>query len=219
MGRAVQVVAGAVQVPISADSPRAAVVAAALASGARIVNDVSGLRGDAAMADIAAQAEGVVLMASPDGESGASPIALVRRMLSDSLERAHRAGIARNEIVLDPGIGFFTRSGVPYVAFTCAVLDGLAALADLGCPLLVGVSRKSSIGQLTGRADPDRPAGRIACRGCDRRLQRRRNCPHPRRRGDARCCAGRAGDQAGARRPGHGVKDADSSFAFAAAIL
>ena len=163
MGRAVQVVAGAVQVPISADSTRAAVVAAALASGARIVNDVSGLRGDAAMADIAAQAEGVVLMASPDGESSASPIALVRRMLSDSLERAHRAGIARTEIVLDPGIGFFTRSGVPSAAFTCAVLDGLDALADLGCPLLVGVSRKSSIGQLTGRADPtDRLAGSLA---------------------------------------------------------
>jgi dihydropteroate synthase len=201
MGRAVQVVAGAVQVPISADSTRAAVVAAALASGARIVNDVSGLRGDAAMADIAAQADGVVLMASPDGESGAPPIALVRRMLSDSLERAPRR-VARTEIVPIPASAF-TRSGVPYAAFTCAVLDGRRARR----PRLPAVGRRlrqSSIGQLTGRSH--RPAGRVARRGCDRRLQRRRDCPHPRRCGDARCCAGRAGDQAGARRPGHGVK-------------
>jgi dihydropteroate synthase len=156
-------VADAVRVPISADSTRAAVAAAALAAGARIVNDVSGLRGDAAMADIAAQAEGAVLMAAPDGESAGPPIALVRRLLSDSLERARRAGMAYNEIVLDPGIGFFTRSGVPYAAFTCAVLEGLDTLADLGCPLLVGISRKSSIGQLTGRTDPaDRLPGSLA---------------------------------------------------------
>jgi len=163
MVRAVHVVAAAVRVPVSADSTRAAVAAAALAAGARIVNDVSGLRGDAAMADVAAQGEGVVLMASPDGEASAAPIVQVRRQLADSLARAQRAGIGRAEIVLDPGIGFFTRAGVPATAFTCAVLDQLGALADLGCPLLVGVSRKSSIGQLAGRADPaDRLAGSLA---------------------------------------------------------
>jgi dihydropteroate synthase len=163
MTHAVRVVAGAVRVPISADTTRAAVAAAALAAGARIVNDVSGLRGDVAMADIAAQGEGVVLMASPDGPSSDAPIEQVRRLLADSLVRAHAAGIGTAEIVLDPGVGFFTRAGVPAPAFTCAVLAQLGALADLGCPLLVGVSRKSSIGHLTGRADPaDRLPGSLA---------------------------------------------------------
>jgi len=163
MTRAVEVVAAAVRVPVSADTTRATVATAALSAGARIINDVSGLRGDAAMADIAAQGEGVVLMASPDGERDDAPLAQVRRLLVDSLGRAQRAGIAPGEIVLDPGIGFFTRAGVPAAAFTCAVLDQLAALADLGCPLLVGVSRKSFIGHLTGRGDAGaRLAGSLA---------------------------------------------------------
>jgi dihydropteroate synthase len=163
MSRAVELVAAAVRVPISADTTRAAVAAAALAAGARIINDVSGLRADAAMADIAAQGEGVVLMALPDGEASGAPIAQVRQLLSDSVARAQRAGIGHGEIVLDPGIGFFTRAGVPATEFSCAVLARLGALADLGCPLLVGVSRKSSIGHLTGRTDPaDRLAGSLA---------------------------------------------------------
>ena len=163
MQRAVRIIGAAVGVPISADTTRASVAAAALAAGARIINDVSGLRGDAAMADIAAQGEGVVLMASPDDDVSGAPIEQVRRLLIESLARAQRAGIANAEIVLDPGIGFFTKSGVPATQFTCAVLDRLDTLADLGCPLLVGVSRKSSIGQLTGRADPgDRLFGSLA---------------------------------------------------------
>ena len=110
---------------MSADTTHATVAAAALAAGARIVNDVSGLRGDRAMADIAAQAEGVVLVASPDGERDGEPLEQVRDLLCDSLARAARAGIARGEIVLDPGIGFFTHAGVPAAAFTCAVLNQL----------------------------------------------------------------------------------------------
>lgn len=160
---AVDVVANAVAVPISADTSCAAVAAAALAAGARVINDVSGLRGDAAMADLAAQGAGVVLMAAPDGGPDAPPLALVRRALGDSLARAARAGIAADEIVLDPGIGFFTASATPAGAFNCAVLRQLAGLADLGRPLLVGVSRKRFIGALTGRADPaDRLAGSLA---------------------------------------------------------
>ena len=162
MMRAVQVVTNAVAVPVSADTTRATVAAAALAAGARIINDVSGLRHDPAMADIAAQGEGVVLMASPDGGADGAPLELVRRLLSESLARAERAGIGRGEIVLDPGVGFFTQTGVSATAFNCAVLDRLAEFEDLGCPLLVGVSRKSFIGRLTGReAAADRLAGSL----------------------------------------------------------
>jgi len=164
MGRAVETVVAAVRAPVSADTTRATVAAAALAAGARIINDVSGLRADAAMADIAAQGEGVVLMAAPDGRaSSEAPMAQVRRLLLDSLARAQRAGLGLHEIVLDPGIGFFTDAGVPASVFNCAVLAGLDALIDLGCPLLVGVSRKSFIGHLTGRSDPaQRLAGSLA---------------------------------------------------------
>ena len=160
---AVDVVAGAVSVPVSADTTRAPVAAAALAAGARIINDVSGLRGDPAMADMAAQGAGVVLMASPDGGPDGVPLALVRRALVDSLARASRAGIAPAEIVLDPGIGFFTASATPPGEFNITVLRGLEALLALGCPLLVGVSRKRFIGTLIGRSDPaDRLAGSLA---------------------------------------------------------
>ncbi|MEO8602898.1 MAG: dihydropteroate synthase [bacterium] len=163
MSWAVDALVRAVAVPVSADTTRAAVVAAALASGARLVNDVSGLRGDAAMADLAAQAEGVVLMAAPDGGPDAAPLLLVRRALADSLRRARAAGIGDAEIVLDPGIGFFTASAVPSTAFNVAVLRDLSGLADLGRPLLVGVSRKRFIGDLTGRNPVDeRLAGALA---------------------------------------------------------
>src|SRR5215472_15063753 len=104
MALAVEVVAAAVRVPVSADTVRAAVALAALAAGARIVNDVTGLRGDPAMADVAAQAEGVVLVASPSDADGGTPIDLVLRALTESVARARAAGIAPTEIVLDPGI-------------------------------------------------------------------------------------------------------------------
>src|SRR5262249_26771000 len=137
---AIEAVASAVAVPISADTTRAAVAAAALAAGARVINDVSGLRGDPAMAGMAAQGSAVVLRRAPDGGPAAARLALVRRALIDSLARAAAAGIGREEIVLDPGIGFFTRSATPAAEFNMAVLRQLAELESLGCPLLVGVS-------------------------------------------------------------------------------
>jgi dihydropteroate synthase len=160
---AVEAVAAAVRAPLSADTTSATVAAAALAAGARIINDVSGLRADAAMADIAAQGEGVVLVASSDAPALGVPVTQVRTLLVDSLARAQRAGIELSEIVLDPGIGFFARSGMAAPAFNCAVVDQLRGFADLGCPLLVGISRKSFLGRLTGRSDPaDRLAASLA---------------------------------------------------------
>lgn len=163
MRAAVAAVAAAVPVPVSADTTSAAVAAAALDAGARIVNDVSGLRADPAMAAVAARATGVVLMASPDGGADEAPLAQVRRLLADSLARAEQAGVATDAIVLDPGIGFFTRSATRPTDFAVAVLRGLTALHALGRPLLVGVSRKRFLGALSGRDDPaDRLAASLA---------------------------------------------------------
>lgn len=155
--QATEIVAAAVGIPISADTQRAAVAAAALAAGATIVNDVSGLRGDPLMGALAARARGVVLTASQLGADGTSgvPLAVVRRLLQDSLGRARDAGVDLCHIVLDPGIGFFTQADVSPALFSCTVLAQLDALSDLDHPLLVGVSRKSFIAKISGRPNTE----------------------------------------------------------------
>jgi dihydropteroate synthase len=163
---ALPIVAAAVTVPISVDTTRAAAARAGLESGARLVNDVSGLHGDAGMAAVAAGADGVVLSAAPAALGGhplAPPLAAVRTALHASLQRAAVAGIAASHIMLDPGIGFFASADVSALQFNLAVLRGLDALRDLELPLLVGVSRKRFIGQLSGReAAQDRLPGSLA---------------------------------------------------------
>lgn len=160
---ALGVLAKAVSVPLSADTKRAAVAAAALASGARIINDVTGFRGDAAMADVAAMAEGAVLVASEPCAAGwVDPLELVRSLWRESLLLAERSGIAADSVVLDPGIGFFTRQAVPADRLNCLLLDRLGELGDVGRPILAGISRKAFVGRLTGREDPsDRLAGSL----------------------------------------------------------
>ena len=151
---AVETVRAVVPVPISADSQRSRVAVAALAAGATIINDVSGLGADPAMAEVAAHAGGVILMASPPGPSRAAPLPLVDGLLRAALRRARAAHIAPQRLLLDPGIGFFRRTGVPWYEVDCLLLAHLTRLRRLGRPLLVGISRKSFIGKLTGRTDP-----------------------------------------------------------------
>jgi dihydropteroate synthase len=84
-------------------------------------------------------------------------------ILGAALARARAAGIPDDRIVLDPGIGFFRDAGVVWHAWDVAVLAGLRELEALGRPLCVGVSRKSFVGALTGRAAPEeRLAGSLA---------------------------------------------------------
>jgi dihydropteroate synthase len=171
---AVVTLASAVGVPISADTSRSGPARAAIASGARIVNDVSGLTADPELAVVVAQAgAGLILMASeptakaPAGAQvtpgGLRPIDAVSALLRQSVDRARRAGIPADAIVIDPGIGFFRRSGVAWHDWDVAVLASLDRLRELGNPICVGVSRKSFIGALTGEPDPaKRLAGSIA---------------------------------------------------------
>ncbi len=160
---AVRAVRAAVSVPISVDTQRSRVAAAALAAGADIVNDVSGLGTDPAMGAVARRARGVILMANETAPSRARPTALVAAHLRRCLARAGAARIAASRIVLDPGIGFFRQATVPWDVFDCTLLAHLQALRRLGHPLLVGVSRKSFIGKLTGHADAsERLAGSLA---------------------------------------------------------
>jgi dihydropteroate synthase len=147
------------ETPISVDTVKAEVAAAALTEGAQIVNDVSGLRLDPLMAETCATSgAGVVLMHSRGGVSEMASYAVatysdvVSEVLGELRERvdhARRAGIADERIVVDPGIGFSKRS-----EHSLAVLGALDRLAAWGYPILVGASRKRFVGELTGAADP-----------------------------------------------------------------
>ncbi len=171
LGRAVAALAAKVPVPISADTARARAAEAALAAGARVVNDVSGLRDPALAALARERGAGLILMASPADRRpgspgpGASrdPVTAVQYLLDGALQRARAAGLAEEALVLDPGIGFFRDEPIPWDEWDTAVLAGLAALTTLGRPLCVGVSRKSFVGALTGRTEPgERLAGSLA---------------------------------------------------------
>jgi dihydropteroate synthase len=145
---------------ISVDTSKAAVAEAAIAVGAHIVNDVSGLRFDAEMAPLCAAAGvGVVVMHSrgavsdmatfAHAEYGASFLDEMLDELAARVREVERAGVAREAIAVDPGIGFAKRTEHSLRALAC-----LERLVAWGYPVVVGASRKRFIGQLTGETNP-----------------------------------------------------------------
>jgi dihydropteroate synthase len=146
-------------IPISVDTVKAEVAAAALDEGAQIINDVSGFRLDPRMASTcAARGAGVVLMHSRGGVSEMATYAVaayddvIDQVLGELRERvdaARDAGVSDDSIAVDPGIGFSKRS-----EHSLAVLGALDRLAAWGYPVLVGTSRKRFIGELTGVSLP-----------------------------------------------------------------
>jgi dihydropteroate synthase len=143
-----------VPIPISVDTTKSRVAEIALDCGASIINDVSALRQDPAMASVIACSDaGVVLMhrqGSPQTMQQ-SPhyfdvVGEVVQFLDERLQSAIRAGIAGTNIILDPGFGF----GKLLVHNLC-LLDRLSALAALNRPVLVGLSRKAFIGKVVER--------------------------------------------------------------------
>jgi dihydropteroate synthase len=152
-------------VAVSVDTRKAAVAAAALDAGADIVNDISALYDDPALAPLcAARGVPVVLMHKKGvpADMQDSPwyddcVAEVRQFLLDAAGKAIAAGIQPRQILLDPGIGFGKR-----LADNLALLSRLDELAEAGYPVLVGLSRKSFIGALTGADTAGRLAGSLA---------------------------------------------------------
>lgn len=147
-----------VGVPISVDTSKAAVAAAALDAGATLVNDVRGLTADAALAPlVAARGVPVVVMHDlpPDGRGDL--VAGVLRELSRRLDRALAAGIAWDLLIVDPGFGF----GKEWRQ-NLELLRRLGELRVLGRPLLVGTSRKGTIGRVLGLPEDDRVEGTAA---------------------------------------------------------
>jgi len=152
-------------VRLSIDTSKAAVAAAALDAGASIVNDVTALRGDPQMAGLVAERRcQCCLMHMLGGPRTMQKDPLygdvvddVKAFLAQRLQFAMCAGIAENRIWLDPGIGFGKT-----IDHNLELLARLDELLELGRPIVVGTSRKSFLGKITGRAAGDRVPGTIA---------------------------------------------------------
>ena len=152
-------------VPVSVDTSEPRVMQEALALGADIINDVRALRRPGALKVVAAHAQaGVCLMhmrGEPDSMQGLSGyddvVAEVNDFLRQRAQEVQAAGIAAERIVLDPGIGCAKQA-----EHNLALLARQAELLGLGRPLLVGWSRKGTLGRITGRPVGDRQAASIA---------------------------------------------------------
>jgi dihydropteroate synthase len=147
---------------ISLDTRKGAVMTAGLAAGAHMINDVSALLfDDQALGIVAASTTPIVLMHFPgtpnDPHSRANysdPLIEVYDWLSDRIDAVIAGGIARDRIIVDPGIGFGKA-----VAANLAILNGLALFHGLGCPILLGASRKRLIGALSNEAPVEQRLG------------------------------------------------------------
>jgi dihydropteroate synthase len=149
---------------VSVDTRRPAVMRAAAAGGASMINDVQAL-GAAGAADAVRDSDCAVCLMHMKGEPATMQhephyddvVAEVRQFLRGRVAAAEAAGIARERLVVDPGFGFGKNAG-----HNLTLLKRLRELADLGVPLLAGLSRKSTIGRLTGRPVDERLAGSLA---------------------------------------------------------
>lgn len=163
MGRVLPVIAGLkarIDTPISIDSYKADVAEASLKAGASIVNDVWGAQRDLRIADVAAEA-GAPIIVMHNRESIDTSLDIfdeVLRFLERSIAIATKAGVPRGQIIVDPGIGFGKTARQ-----NLDLIRHLDRLAVLGCPILLGASRKSTLGRITGREVPaERLAASIA---------------------------------------------------------
>jgi dihydropteroate synthase len=146
-------------VPVSIDTQSSLVASAALRYGATIVNDVSGLKSDSTMAaTISDSGASCIVMAHNHQPGDCATIPEIQGALEQSLKIASSAGIPKDQIVIDPGVGF----GKPTYS-DLLILQNLKELRELGHPILVGVSRKAFIGHILGYPLPSqRLAGTLA---------------------------------------------------------
>ncbi len=153
-------------VPVSIDTTQAEVAEFALDAGAQIVNDVSAGRDDPELLPLVARRGAAVILMHMLGTPKTMQedphyedvVAEVRAFLAARIAAAEDAGVPRDRVVIDPGIGFGKR-----LAHNLLLLRNIEALCSLGLPVLVGPSRKRFIGEITGEAEPrHRVAGTVA---------------------------------------------------------
>jgi len=151
--------------PISIDTSKPEVMRAAIEAGAGMINDVYALRREGALDTAAALGVPVVLMhmqgeprSMQDAPQYDDVVASVHRFLAERIFAAEMAGIAKKKIIVDPGFGFGKNT-----QHNLALLAQLERFAELGVPVLAGLSRKRTIGEIVGRSDPrERAAGSVA---------------------------------------------------------
>lgn len=149
-------------VAVSVDTRKAAVMEAALDAGARLINDVSALTFDARSAEIAAAAGVPIVLMHHQGDPQSMQddprysdvLVEIYEWLEERIAAAEAAGIARDKILIDPGFGFGKT-----VAHNLELMNGLALFHSLGCPLVLGASRKRTIGALSNEASVDQRLG------------------------------------------------------------
>jgi dihydropteroate synthase len=161
----VEELAGSAGVPVSVDTRKAGVAAAALAAGAAMVNDVSAGRHDPELLAVAAEAKVPLVLMHMRGTPATMQddpryddvVAEVEAFLDERCQAAEAAGVDHDALVVDPGIGFGKRDRDNY-----ALLDGLARFTRLGHPVLVGTSRKGFIGRALDASVDQRLEGTAA---------------------------------------------------------
>ena len=152
---------GKLKIPVSIDTRKAIVAEAALQAGAAMINDVSGLRHDPALASVAAKYQAPLILMHMRGEPHSMQrAAFARNVIKDvlsglraSIKLARDCGVAKSRILLDPGIGFGKSWPQNY-----ELLAGLGELAKLGFPLVVGTSRKGFLGVTLARDGKSAPS-------------------------------------------------------------
>ena len=146
-------------VPVSIDTSQLTVAEAAVAAGATIVNDVWGLARSPGLADLAAKTQcALVVMHNQEGASYSGDLMEeIKRFLRASVRRAIDAGVPKEKVIVDPGIGFGKTA-----EHNWEVLRRLSELKELGQPILIGTSRKSFIGKLLDLPVSDRLEGTMA---------------------------------------------------------
>ncbi|HKC02519.1 MAG TPA: dihydropteroate synthase [Sphingomicrobium sp.] len=147
---------------VSADTRKADVMTAALDAGARLINDVSALTYDDRAAGVIAAAGAPVILMHHQGDPQTMQddpryddvLVEVYLWLEERIAAAQAAGIARDKILIDPGFGFGKN-----VAHNLELMNGLALFHSLGCPIVIGASRKRTIGALSNEAPADKRLG------------------------------------------------------------
>lgn len=160
----VEALAGRISIPISIDTRKASVAQAAVEAGAEIINDITGLEGDPEMVRVALKSEVAVcamhMQGTPqtmqDDPGYVDVVAEIYEYLRERRDALHAAGIDHDRICLDPGIGF----GKTH-EHNITLMQHCREFHALGCPLLVGHSRKSFLGKLIGDKEADRMVANI----------------------------------------------------------
>lgn len=154
-----------IDTPISIDTCKAGVAAAALKAGASIINDISALRFDSRMAPVAAEAGVPVILMHMQGTPGNMQdnpfyndlIPEIIDFLKSAIDSAVKAGVKREMIIIDPGIGFGKNFN-----HNLEIIRNLARFTELDLPILFGPSRKAFIGRILGKEPAERDAGTMA---------------------------------------------------------